>query len=52
LHDGPTVRLRARPHDPRHPGGGRGSVVADRLEVDIAILHLGAVRFPITVPVR
>jgi L-ascorbate metabolism protein UlaG (beta-lactamase superfamily) len=26
--------------------------VADRLEVDIAILHLGAVRFPVTGPVR
>jgi L-ascorbate metabolism protein UlaG (beta-lactamase superfamily) len=26
--------------------------VADRLQVDIAILHLGAVRFPITGPVR
>jgi L-ascorbate metabolism protein UlaG (beta-lactamase superfamily) len=26
--------------------------VAGRLEVDIALLHLGAVRFPITGPVR
>jgi L-ascorbate metabolism protein UlaG (beta-lactamase superfamily) len=26
--------------------------VADRLEVDVALLHLGAVRFPITGPVR
>ena len=26
--------------------------VADRLEVDTAILHLGGVRFPITGPVR
>ncbi len=26
--------------------------VADRLQVDIALLHLGAVRFPITGPVR
>ena len=26
--------------------------VADRLEVDIALLHLGGVRFPVTGPVR
>ena len=26
--------------------------VADRLEVDVALLHLGGVRFPVTGPVR
>ena len=26
--------------------------VADRLEVDMALLHLGGVRFPVTGPVR